>query len=209
MRLNEVILFNNTDIDTSSIEVKDFPTNYTVEIEGDTSNYLGIVLEGKVNVIAYSYSGKEFIISSLDPGMVYGDVLLFGTKSNVYPGNIITKGKTTIAFLNNDDVKKHLSTSAEFARNYLTLLSDKVYNINHKYKLLTQDSIRDKILLFIHQQMRLQNSNRINLNMTKEELANNLFIQRPSLSRELIKMRQEGIIEFDRWTITLKKIYDN
>lgn len=203
MRLESVILFQNTDIDTTKIEVKDFPTNYTVEIEGDVSTYLGIVLEGKVNVIAYSYSGKEFIISTLEPGMVYGDVLLFGTKSNIYPGNIITKGKTTIAFLNNTDVKRYLLSSPDFAKNYLTLLSDKVYNINHKYKLLTQDSIRDKILFFIHQEMKYQNSNKIKLNMTKEELANNLFIQRPSLSRELIKMRDEGIIEFDRWSITL------
>ncbi len=203
MRLRDVVLFKNTDIDVSKIEVKDFPTNYTVEIEGDTSTYLGIVLEGKVNVIAYSYSGKEFIISTLEPGMVYGDVLLFGTKSNAYPGNIITKGKTSIAFLHNSHVKRHLESSPDFAKNYLTLLSDKVYNINHQYKLLTQDSIRDKILFFIHQEMRLQNSNRIKLNMTKEELANRLFIQRPSLSRELIKMREEGLIHFDRWSITL------
>ena len=204
MHLKDVRLFQNTDIDTKNIEIKDFPTNYTVEIEGDSSTYLGIILEGRVNVIAYSYSGKEFIISALDPGMVYGDVLLFGSKSNLYPGNIITKGKTTIAFLHNDDVRNHLKNSATFAENYLSLLSDKVYNINHKYKLLTQDSIRDKILFFIHQQMRYQKTNKIRLNMTKEELANNLFVQRPSLSRELIKMREEGIIDFDRWTITLK-----
>lgn len=203
MNLSEVVLFKNTNIDISNIEIKEFPANYTVEIEGDQSSYLGIVLEGKVNVIAYSYSGKEFIISTLSPGMVYGDVLLFGTKSNTYPGNVITKGKTRIALLQNDDAKSYLRESPDFAKNYLTLLSDKVYNINHKYKLLTQDSIRDKILFFIHQEMRHQNTNKIHLNMTKEELANTLFVQRPSLSRELIKMRNEGIITFDRWTITL------
>lgn len=204
MRIEDVVLFKNTGIDTSNVKIKEFPTNYTVEIEGDISTYLGIVLEGKVNVIAYSYSGKEFIISTLEPGMVYGDVLLFGTKSNIYPGNVITKGKTIIAFLQNNEVRRYLESSAIFAKNYLTLLSDKVYNINHKYKLLTQDSIRDKILFFIHQEMRHQNSTKIKLNMTKEELANNLFVQRPSLSRELIKMREEGIIDFDRWSITLK-----
>lgn len=203
MKLSDAKLFQETNLDISQIEIKKFPSNYTIEIEGDISTYLGIVLEGKVNVIAYSLSGKEFIISTLEKGMVYGDVLLFGTKSNIYPGNLITKGHTEIAFVPNIKVTEYLKTSAKFAENYLTLLSDKVYNINHKYKLLTQDSIRDKILYFIHQEMRSQSSRKIRLNMTKEELANNLFIQRPSLSRELIKMREEGIIEFDRWTITL------
>ena len=67
MKIKDMILFQNTDIDTGLLEIKEFPTNYTVEIEGDTSTYLGIVLHGKINVIAYSYSGKEFIISTLDP----------------------------------------------------------------------------------------------------------------------------------------------
>ncbi len=41
--------------------------------------------------------------------------------------------------------------------------------------------------------------------MTKEELANQLFVQRPSLSRELAKMKKDGIIDYDRYTITIKK----
>ena len=42
-------------------------------------------------------------------------------------------------------------------------------------------------------------------NMTKEELANELYMQRPSLSRELIKMKQDGLIEYDRYSITILK----
>ncbi len=76
--------------------------------------------------------------------------------------------------------------------------------MNTKSKLLSQDTIRDKILFYLYQQKQIQFSDKIKLNMTKEELANLLFIQRPSLSRELIKMRDEGLIDFDRWTITLK-----
>ncbi len=204
MQLKDVKLFSNTDIDISKIEIKEYPSNYTIEIEGDKSLYLGIILEGRVFVRAYSLSGKDFIISTLDPGMVFGDVLLFGTKSNTYPGNLITNGKTLIAILPNDEVRHLIQTSPNFSTNYLSLLSDKVYSINHKSKLLSQDSVRDKILFYLHQEMKQQQNNKIHLNMSKEELANNLFMQRPSLSRELIKMREEGLIEFDRWTITLK-----
>jgi CRP-like cAMP-binding protein len=204
MELKDVRLFKNTDINISNIDIREYPSNYTIEIEGDTSLYLGIILKGRVFVKAYSLAGKDFIISTLDPGMVFGDVLLFGTKSNTYPGNIITSGKTIIAVLPNDQVRYLIQTSSNFSTNYLSLLSDKVYSINHKSKLLSQDSVRDKILFYLHQEMKQQKNNKIQLNMSKEELANNLFMQRPSLSRELIKMREEGILDFDRWTITLK-----
>lgn len=204
MELKDIKLFHNTNIDIDKIEVNEYPSNYTIELEGDPSLYIGIVLEGRVFVKAYSLSGKDFIISTLDPGMIFGDVLLFGTKSNTYPGNLITSGKTVIAIIQNNQVRDLILTSPNFATNYLSILSDKVYSINHKSKLLSQDSVRDKILFYLHQEMKHQQNNKIKLNMTKEELAKNLYMQRPSLSRELIKMRDEGIIEYDRWTITLK-----
>ena len=203
MKLSEVRLFENTNIDLNTILVKEYPNHHTIEFEGDISKYIGIVLEGKIFINAYSLAGKTFIINTLTPGMIFGDVLLFGSKSNVYPGNVITKGKTVIAIIPNDDVKWYINNNPTFLNNFLSLLSDKVYSINRKSKLLSQDSIRDKIQFFLHQEMKNQGSNKIRLNMTKEELANILFVQRPSLSRELIKMRDEGMIEFDRWSITL------
>jgi len=204
MKLQDSRLFKDTNINTSLIKTHEFPNNYTIELEGDVSTYIGIVLEGQIDVKAYSLAGKSFTISTLTPGMIFGDVLMFGKMSNVYPGNLVTKGSTTIAHIPNNDVKHYLNSDNVFMQNFLSVLSDKVYNINTKSKLLSQDSIRDKILYYLHQEIRIQGSNRIQLNMSKEDLANILFIQRPSLSRELIKMRNEGLIEFDRWTITLK-----
>ena len=205
MELKDIRLFKNTNIDTSNLAIKEYPTNYTVEIEGELSTYVGIVLEGRINVKSYSLAGKDFTTNSLTEGMVYGDVLLYGLESNVYPGNLVTSGKTKIAILPGEEVRHHIKTNTQFVENYLSLLSDKVLNINYKSKLLSQDSIRDKILFFLHQESRTQNSNKVILNMTKEDLANILFVQRPSLSRELIKMKEDGLIEYDRWTITLKE----
>ena len=49
-----------------------------------------------------------------------------------------------------------------------------------------------------------QGSNVIKVPLSRKEMAEHMGIQRPSLSRELIKMREEGIIEFDKKTITIK-----
>ena len=39
--------------------------------------------------------------------------------------------------------------------------------------------------------------------MSKKEWADKLGVQRPSLSRELIKMKEEGIIDYDKDTISI------
>ena len=59
---------------------------------------------------------------------------------------------------------------------------------------------------FLLSEYKKQNSLEIKLNMTKQALADRFGVQRPSLSRELIKMKNENIINFDRKTITILDI---
>lgn len=204
MELKDTRLFKNTKVNLSNIKIVQYPNKYTVALEGDSSDKLGLVLEGKLMIKAYSLGGKNFTLNTIQPGQIFGDVLIYGTTAKTYPGVLITQGVTRIALIPYDEFEKYLFEDKNLLRNFLSLLSEKAFEMNIKSKLLSQDSIRDKILFYLQQQRRVQNSNIIQLDKTKEELANELFIQRPSLSRELIKMKQEGLISYDRKTITLK-----
>ena len=205
MKLSETRLFKNTRVDLSNVNIIEFPSKFTIATEGEQSLKLGIVLEGKVRVKAYSLGGKNFTLNTLRPGQCFGDVLIYGKKDKSYPGSLITKGITKVALIPNDIFEQFLLNDKDLLMNYLALLSEKAYEMNMKSKLLSQDSIRDKILFWLQQERLEQNSNIIELKMSKEELANLLFTQRPSLSRELMKMRDEGLIEFDRHTISIKQ----
>jgi len=203
MKLNETRLFRNTRIDLSNINIIEFPANFTIALEGEKSLKLGIVLEGSVQVKAYSLGGKNFTLNTLKPGQIFGDVLIYGTTEKTYPGVLVTQGITRVAYIPNEEFEQFLYNDNDLLKNFLSLLSEKAYAMNIKSKLLSQDSIRDKILFYLQQQKRIQKTNIIQLNKTKEELANELFIQRPSLSRELINMKRDGLIDYDRKTITL------
>jgi len=205
MKLQDCKLFKNTRIDIDRIEIRDYPNNYSFAMESDISKSIGIVLEGKVLIKAYSLGGNNFTLNSIDEGQIFGDILLFSNEHNTFPGTLITQGKTKIALIPNKVFEKFLFNDNDLLRNFLRLLSDKSYALNYKSRLLGQDSVRDKILFYLFHQRRIQNSKVIKLNMTKEELANQLFVQRPSLSRELARMKKDGIIDYDRYTVTLKK----
>ena len=58
---------------------------------------------------------------------------------------------------------------------------------------------------YLNYESKKQNSNHIKLNITKKALAEKIGVQRTSLSRELAKMRKDGLIQFDSDTITLLK----
>ena len=203
MKLVQTQLFRQTGIDVSHLPVVTFRANDTIEQEGSVSTYVGVIIEGTVVIQTYTVQGTPIVISTLTEGMEYGDVLIYGTKQHVYPGNVVAKGPTTIAMIPNDRVQEFVRMNPTFSHNFLTILSDKVLTGTMTSKLLSQDTIRDKILYYLAQERIHQKSNVIELGMTKEDWAKILHVTRPSLSRELIHMKQEGLLDYTRQTITL------
>ena len=75
--------------------------------------------------------------------------------------------------------------------------------LNDRISNLSQDSIRKKISNFLLSEHKNQNNTVLTFNYSRKKMAELLNIPRPSLSRELINMRDEGIIGFDKSTITI------
>jgi CRP-like cAMP-binding protein len=204
LKLAETSLFKNTSIDDKRVVTRTFSPGNIIETEGTLSTYIGVVLEGTVQVITYTIQGTPILMNTISQGMIFGDVLIYSQKHSSYPGNIISKTNTTIAIIPKELVEQYIQTNPMFLHNYLAILSNKVYQGSITSKLLSQDSIRDKILFFLAQEKIEQKSNTILLHQTKEELAKVLHVTRPSLSRELSNMKKEGLIDYDKYTITVK-----
>lgn len=88
--------------------------------------------------------------------------------------------------------------------NFLGLLSDRLLMLNKKVKMLSLENIRQKIGYFLMEEYKKQKSNIIKVSLSRKEMAEYMGIPRPSLSRELSKMREEEIINFDREVIIIK-----
>jgi Mn-dependent DtxR family transcriptional regulator len=69
--------------------------------------------------------------------------------------------------------------------------------------LFSRRNLRKNILDYLKQQVILQGSNRVHLPISKKEWADSLGVQRPSLFRELKKMREEGLIGVENRIITV------
>lgn len=170
--------------------------------EGDKIPYVGIVEKGGVIIKSSTIDGYEFEIMSVGPGMVFGDMLALSDK-NVLPGTIYTLRNTEIIYISKNNFKLFLETNKEFLSRYLKYISNMNIEKTYKIKLLGQPSIREKIFFFLKEEIKKTGSNTVKLHMSKEELASMMSLNRPSLSRELMRMRDEGLIEYDRNSITL------
>ena len=74
--------------------------------------------------------------------------------------------------------------------------------------MLTMENIRQKIGDFLREEYKKQKTLIIKVPLSRQEMAEHMGIQRPSLSRELSRMREEGIIKFDKEFIVVKDLDD-
>ena len=112
--------------------------------------------------------------------------------------------KTATVTMNKELILSLCHKSTRFMEGLLHEISDKAIILTEKINAISRKTIRQCIFDFLKQEQYRQGSNVIKLTLTKKELAERLGIPRSSLGRELNKMRKDGIVEYNAWTITSK-----
>lgn len=194
-------LFNNATVNYEKyLIIKNYPKNALVFNEGNACNELAIIIEGSMMVSTLTYNNKEYVINTLTTGDIFGDTLLF-SKNNQYLGDGISLTPIKIAYISKNNLLE-LFRDQNILQNYLNYVCEKTLTIKNQVKLLSQKNIRERILFFLQNEQKKNHTNVINIK-SKEELAKVLNIPRPSLSRELMKLKNEKKIDFDRQKIIL------
>ena len=179
--------------------IKNYNLNEIIYLEDSKCNEISIVLEGNIDVQSISSSGNIFTVVQFPIESIFGEGLIF-SNLNHYPITVTSSTKNTkILQISKDNLIKILSINSTVSTNYMKILSNRITLLNSKLKILALDSIRKKISFFIIQKYKENNNNnKINIGMSKKTLAEHFAIPRPSLSRELIKMKKDGIIDYDK-----------
>ena len=212
--LKQCILFKdmnfkdiNTFLKVSNFVIKKYLKENLVVLEDSNCEELGILLKGLLEVQSLYPSGKSLTLIRLKPAEIFGEVILF-SKSKNFPSTIKAIEDSEIMFIKKANLMNCLSNCHRFMENFLTLLSDRLFMLNKKIKMLTMENIRQKIGDFLREEYKKQKTHIIKIPLSRQEMAEHMGIQRPSLSRELSKMREEGIIEFDKDSIVVKDLDD-
>lgn len=182
-----------------------YDKNEIVAFEGDKCSSLGIVLEGCVEVQKHHPSGKVISLMRLTSGDVFAEAIVFSDE-NEFPNTLVSVEKSEILYITRPNIIKLCSSNSKIFSNMLALLSNKILMLNSKIKELSLDNLRAKICSYLYQEYKKQGSLKLILTMDRNELAQSLGIQRPSLSRELSTMKNDGIIDFTKNIIIIKNL---
>lgn len=182
--------------------IKDYKKSSVIYFQKEKCVTLDLVLKGVVSIEGIDDKGNYITISDFTAGNVIGGNLLF-SNNNFYPMTILSKTDVTIIHLKKDLILKLCQSNLTFLSNFLESLSDKTLILADRIRTLSFKSLRKSIIDFLIYETYAQKSKRVNLAITKKNLAEKFGVQRTSLSRELKKMREEGVIEYDSNSITI------
>ncbi len=185
---------------------KHYSKGVTVHNANETCRTLDIVLSGSLVAYSLSTNGSSTTMFEFSKGSVIGANLLFG-ENHSYPLNIYCLTDCQIVHIYINAVLELLH-DYNFTLHYIRSISQNSQGINQKIAMFTQRTLRENIMHYFNQQAIIQKSSVILLPMSKRQLADYLGVQRPSLFRELKKLKEEGIIQIDNRTIIIKKTTD-
>ena len=194
------ILFNNSKIDYSKyITTKVYKKGDIVFNEGDLCTSIGLLESGALQISTITILENEYSISTILPDDIFASTLLFSSNP-YYLGFGRCLKETKITFISKTNLIYLLQHDEAILNNFLSFLANKRLIAQERLKILCQKSIREKILFLLKSRM---NNKRTIYFSSKEKLALYLNIERPSLSRELINMKEDNLITYDRKSITL------
>ena len=166
--------------------------------EGDACESIGIIISGKVDIVSYSFQGREMLINSLKAGELFGNNLIFSS-SPIYKGDVIAKEKAVIAFISKEDLITLLQNNKEFLELYLQAQSDKAKLLTARIQLLSFPNAEERLFYYAS-----KNHNVIEYkNVTT--LAATIGVQRETLSRLLTSLIERHLIKKEKGKITVLK----
>lgn len=177
--------------------------------QGETPRNLFLVLEGSVMISKDFASGKRDVLFMIGQGEVFGEMFLFAD-AKIYWYDAIAQGRVKVLEIPWEFFYCFCSNACEhhrmITRNMLEIQSEKNFAMTRKLHLLSGTTLRERIALWLIEQTDdgdAAGTDLVRLSMNREELADYLGTTRPSLSRELMKMQQEQLIEADKNTIRI------
>ena len=180
-----------------------------VAVYGQPFQGIGIVAEGSVALSRETISGNRILLDVLQAGEIFGEASAF-SDTRLWPVTVITQADSVILFLPPDKVIGNCAnvcrSHSTLITNTLNILSNRVLALNQKIERLSAKSNRGKVCGYLLEIYRLTGNTGLFVPLKRHELADYLNMPRPSLSREMCLMRDDGLIEFNGRSVWLKNI---
>lgn len=167
----------------------------------DNINNLAVLVEGELHIQKVDYWGNSTIISRIGVGDMFGESYASTDDASLLNDAVAIKDSTVIFF----DVSRIIRVCSNACRFHTKIVENLFFILSHKNRELMQKishisrrTTREKLISYLSEESRRQNNSSFKIPFNRQQLADYLSVDRSAMSNELCKMRDEGLLNFEK-----------
>ncbi len=169
--------------------------------QGERVSDLLLPAEGRLHIQKEDYWGNRSILGQIGVGEIFGEAYL-APESGALINDVAAVENSAVFFF---DVKRVLTTCSSACRfhtavvqNLFFAISEKNRNLVQKLDYLSRRTTREKLTAYLSEEAKKQNRTDVTIPFNRQQLADFLSVDRSAMSAELGRMRDEGLLSFEK-----------
>jgi len=169
--------------------------------QGEHISDIAVLAGGCLHIQKDDYWGNRSILGILSRGELFGEAYLAPESSALLYDVVAVEDSTVIFF----DVKRILTTCSSACRFHTMVVRNLFFAISEKNRFLVQKlghmskrTTREKLISYLSEEAKRQNAANFTIPFNRQQLADFLSVDRSAMSNELCKMRDEGLLAFEK-----------
>ena len=180
--------------------------------EGETAQYIGVVLSGAVHIMQVDYFGNRSIIEGIGSSGLFGESFACAGISAI-PVNAIAAETAQVMLIDCLKITRSCSNACEFHQrmiyNLLKVVAEKNLAFHQKIEITSKRTTKEKLLAYLLLQAKKSRGEPFEIPYNRQELADYLGVERSGLSVEIGKLRRQGVITTERKQFRFLKNVDD
>ena len=172
-----------------------------INFEDEKIKHGGIVVEGSVDMIKEDIWGNKTMLVRSRKDDVFAETFACGS-DNLSMVTFQVSEDATILFLPFNRVMHNCTMACQFhhqlIENMVHVIANKNRDLMRKVEVVSKRTTREKLLSFLSIQAQAQQTRYFEIPLGRVELAEYLCVDRSAMTRELSKMKEEGLIDYDK-----------
>jgi CRP/FNR family transcriptional regulator len=177
--------------------------------EGEPCSGLHIIARGKVRIFKTSVSGREQVLAVNVPGESVAELPVFD--GGAYPASAVATEDTEIAFISRRDFHAYCMEHPEVPLKVLSVVGARLRRLVGIIEELSFTTIRQRLIAMLVKLAQSEGKKTVRgvefrLPATHQELANQLGTVRELISRNLMRLQAEGVLDIDARQIVVRDL---
>lgn len=178
-----------------------FQKGEIIAFEDENIRHIGILLSGAVDMIKEDLWGNKTMLVRMRKDELFGETFACG-EDNLSVVTFMVSEDAKILFMPFDRVMHSCTMACKFhhrlIENMVHIIANKNRDLMRKVEVISKRTLREKILAYLSIQAQVHETRYFEIPLGRVEWAEYLCADRSALTRELAKMKEEGLIDYDR-----------